>query len=245
MWLRPKARGPARGFCIFLGLRPLPPLKTFVFVDGFNLYYGCLKGTPYKWLNIKKLCELYLPSANFDIKKIFYFTAKISGTPDDPDKPQRQLTYVRALQTLPNIEIIDGHFITEKIILQKADGTGPVEVIRTKEKRSDVNLVSQLFWHANTKAFEMAVIISGDSDFHTPVIMIRNYYKKEVGILDPQRDGTPMSPMNRAANFYKQIRRGALDASQFPIQMTDAKGDFYKPQEWFDVNPKAMSAVTD
>jgi hypothetical protein len=30
------------------------PLKTFVYVDAFNLYYGSLKGTPYKWLNIRK-----------------------------------------------------------------------------------------------------------------------------------------------------------------------------------------------
>jgi hypothetical protein len=212
----------------------VPPLKTFVYVDGFNLYYGCLKGTPYKWLNISKLCEFYWPKPNYDIKKIFYFTAKVSGTPDDMDKPQRQAAYMRALQTLPNFEIIDGHFITEKITLQRADGNGPIEVMRMKEKRSDVNLVSQLFWHATCNAFDMAVIISGDSDFHTPVIMIRNYYRKQVGILDPQRNGTPQAPMNREANVYKQVREGALKNSQFPIQMSDAKGNICKPQDWFE-----------
>jgi hypothetical protein len=36
--------------------------KTNVYVDGFNLYYGCLKGSPYKWLDIQKLSELLVGS---------------------------------------------------------------------------------------------------------------------------------------------------------------------------------------
>jgi transposase len=27
-------------------------MKTSVYVDGFNLHYGAIKGTPYKWLNL-------------------------------------------------------------------------------------------------------------------------------------------------------------------------------------------------
>ena len=26
-------------------------MRTRVYIDGFNLYYGCLKGTPAKWLD--------------------------------------------------------------------------------------------------------------------------------------------------------------------------------------------------
>jgi hypothetical protein len=32
-------------------------LRTNVYVDGFNLYYGCLKGTPYKWLDLDAMCR--------------------------------------------------------------------------------------------------------------------------------------------------------------------------------------------
>lgn len=35
-------------------------LRTRVYVDGFNLYYGCLKGTPWKWLNLVALFERVL-----------------------------------------------------------------------------------------------------------------------------------------------------------------------------------------
>lgn len=208
-------------------------LRTHVYVDGFNLYYGCLKGTQYKWLNIEKLCELYFKPYQHSIEKIFYFTAKVSGTPNDLTKPQRQETYVRALYTLPGLEIIDGHFITEKVRLQKADGTGSVLVVRQKEKRSDVNLTTRLLCDAFDNKFDCAVLISGDSDFRSPMLYVRTRFRKITAILDPQKDGTPNSPMNREASIYKPIRRGALGLAQFPIEMADKNGKFYKPQEWF------------
>ena len=33
-------------------------MKTWVYVDGFNLYFGAVKGTLYKWLDIHTLCSL-------------------------------------------------------------------------------------------------------------------------------------------------------------------------------------------
>ena len=37
-----------------------PSIKTNIYIDGFNLYYGALKGSPYRWLDVKRLCELSL-----------------------------------------------------------------------------------------------------------------------------------------------------------------------------------------
>jgi hypothetical protein len=36
-------------------------MRTNVYVGGFNLYYGCLKGTPYQWLDVAALCARLLP----------------------------------------------------------------------------------------------------------------------------------------------------------------------------------------
>lgn len=30
-------------------------IRTYVYVDGFNFYYGAVKGTRYKWLDFKAL----------------------------------------------------------------------------------------------------------------------------------------------------------------------------------------------
>jgi|GEM_PF-6456729 len=50
----------------------------------FNLYYGALKGTPYQWLNLARLCQLLFPKN--DLHQIKYFTAIVSARPHDPDQ---------------------------------------------------------------------------------------------------------------------------------------------------------------
>ena len=42
---------------------PAPsPLRTRVYIDGYNLDYGCLKDTPYKWLDLLTLFEKHIPT---------------------------------------------------------------------------------------------------------------------------------------------------------------------------------------
>lgn len=41
---------------------PHPPRRVGVYIDGFNLYYGSLKGTPYKWLDPYALACALMPS---------------------------------------------------------------------------------------------------------------------------------------------------------------------------------------
>ncbi|HEX6957013.1 MAG TPA: NYN domain-containing protein [Ferrovibrio sp.] len=86
-------------------------MKAWVYIDGFNLYYGCLKNSRYKWLNLKKLAESALPQ-NFKIRKVKYFTARVSGAVD-PQAPARQQVYLNALKTVPEIEVHFGHFLAK------------------------------------------------------------------------------------------------------------------------------------
>ncbi len=99
-------------------------IKTNVYVDEFNLYYGKMKHSPYKWLNIKCLCEAIFPKNN--ICSIKYFTARVSGTPGDPGQPNRQATYFRALETIPDLTLIYGHFLTHHKFMLKS-GSNPKE----------------------------------------------------------------------------------------------------------------------
>lgn len=88
-------------------------MATNVDIDGFNLYYGAVNGTPNKWLDLEALCHRLLPKD--DIKRIRYFTATVSARPGDPQQPQRQQTYLRALTTLPPVSIHYGHFLTHSV----------------------------------------------------------------------------------------------------------------------------------
>ena len=81
---------------------------TSVYVDGFNLYYRAVKGTKYKWLDLRRLAENLFP--NDQITRILYFTAIVVSRPNDPQQQQRQQAYLRALSTLPGLETIYGTF---------------------------------------------------------------------------------------------------------------------------------------
>ena len=207
-------------------------MKTWVYVDGFNLYFGCVKGTPYKWLNIAHLCDVLLPG--HQIERIKYFTARVHGRPGDPLGPLRQQTFLRALRTIKNIEIYFGHFLTHQVMMPLAQPVPGlpqfVRVIKTDEKGSDVNLATHLLHDGHLGRYEAAVVISGDSDLLSPVRFVMQDLKKPVGVLNPQRRTCRV--LAAQATFYKHVRRGVLAACQFPVTMNDAKGTFHKPSTW-------------
>ena len=60
-------------------------MATNVYIDGFNLYYGAITGTPNKWLDLEALCHRLLPKD--DIKRIWYFTARVSARPGIRNSP--------------------------------------------------------------------------------------------------------------------------------------------------------------
>lgn len=166
---------------------------------------------------------------------IKYFTARVSARRDDPDKPTRQQIYLRALRTLPSLEVIYGSFLSHDVMMPLADpspGTPRfVRVTRTEEKGSDVNIATHLMHDAYQHRFQAAVLITNDSDLLEPIRIVRRELDLEVGILNPHRQ-TPSRVLMQHSSFVKQIRSGALHASQFPDVLTDNKGQFRKPQGW-------------
>lgn len=100
---------PRSGLCSIWGER----VRASVYVDGFNLYYGAVKGTPFKWLNPVALAQQMLPS-KYSVTKLKYFTARVSGAAD-PGAPARQQAYLDALSTVPEIEIHFGRFLSKNI----------------------------------------------------------------------------------------------------------------------------------
>lgn len=101
-------------------LRPLLFLRvlmrTYIYIDGFNFYYGAVKNTPYKWLDFKSFFQKLL-NPQHDIIAIKYFTAHVTGKLD-PRQPVRQKTYLRALQKhIPELSVHLGHFSTQDVLL--------------------------------------------------------------------------------------------------------------------------------
>lgn len=88
-------------------------MRTRIYVDGFNLYYGAVRGTRFKWLNPVRLSSLLLPPEH-TIDRLLYFTAHVSGALD-PDAPVRQHTYLSALRSQPIVDVHFGNFLAKTV----------------------------------------------------------------------------------------------------------------------------------
>jgi uncharacterized LabA/DUF88 family protein len=210
-------------------------MLTNVYIDAFNLYYGCLKGSPYKWLDLGAFVERLLPS--HDIQRIRYFTAKINTRPADLQAPVRQETYLRALETVPGLTIHLGHYLTNPTRLPFANpwpgGPKTAHVIKSEEKGSDVNMATLLLTDAFRGDAEVFVVISNDSDFIAPIRVVHDELSLPVGLINPH----PVERRSRALlscnpTFFKQVRKGALASSQFPAQIQTATGLITRPATW-------------
>jgi hypothetical protein len=100
------------------------------------------------------MCQLLFP--HDEIVKIKYFTApiKIRMSDSDPDRPNRQQIYLRALKTIPNLEIIEGIFLKHKVSMKLAHKEGYALVIKHEEKGTDVNIATHLVHDAHNNLFE-------------------------------------------------------------------------------------------
>jgi uncharacterized LabA/DUF88 family protein len=217
------------GLSFFMSL-----MRTNLYIDGFNLYYGCVKGTPYRWLDLAKFCQAMLNPEN-RINRIRYFTAWVKPRSNDPQQLQRQQIYIRALQTIPNLTVHFGHYLTNptRMPLANPPAKGPrtVEVIKTEEKGSDVNLATYLLLDGFKRDYEMAVIVSNDSDLLEPITVVRKEFRLGVGVINPHQNIS--WALKKKATFYKQIEDpDLLKACQFPHKLSDAKGTITKPPSW-------------
>jgi uncharacterized LabA/DUF88 family protein len=208
--------------------------RTYVYVDGFNLYYRALRGTRYKWLDLQALVAALLDPDN-EIQLIRYFTAPVSGKLD-PSQPIRQQRYLQALRTLPNVTIHLGNFLTKPKIrpLVKPVPGGPthVQIYNTEEKGSDVNLATYLIHDAWRNLFDVAVVLSQDTDLVEPVRIVRDEIKKDIGVVC--LDGGKPGKLAAYGSFIRHITPSRLAAAQFPetIQFGKKGKSVTRPVEW-------------
>jgi uncharacterized LabA/DUF88 family protein len=206
-------------------------LRTIVYIDGYNFYYGAVRGTPCKWLDPVALFLKVLGPQN-DLLKIRYYTARVQPTPYDPDVNVRQDAYLRALQAhCPIVELHYGHFLRHKVVMENAyPPPNRVTVWKNEEKGSDVNLAVHLLDDSWRNAFDCAVIVSNDSDLMESLRLVSGH-KKVIGLVTP---GSPLRKTSRElkqyARFVKPIRAWMLQASQLPDPIPGTT--IHKPPRW-------------
>ena len=101
---------------------------------------------------------------------------------------------------------------------------------KTEEKGSDVNLAVHMLNDGFKRDYELAVMVTNDSDLLEPLKIVKHELGLPVGLVNPQRN--PSFHLKQHANFIKKLCTGVLNASQFPQSLIDAHGTFHKPASW-------------
>jgi hypothetical protein len=206
-------------------------MKVCVYVDGFNLYYRALKGTPYKWINLFELASRVLDPAD-TVEVVRYFTARVSARSGDPDAPRRQQIFLNALRTVPQIKFHYGRFLP-KTKWRPLVSTGKfVEIHDTEEKGSDVNFATHLLNDGWLGKYDLALVLSQDTDLIEPIRIVTAERGLKVGLIWLD-GGRPSKHLAAASSFVRHISTADLAASQFPNPITRPGGTtLAKPSSW-------------
>lgn len=205
--------------------------RSIVYVDGFNLYYGSIKGGPNKWLNLERYFTLLRQGD--DVQRIHYFTAMVSGP-----HVAHQEVYLRALETLPRVNIVLGYYKFKSVTcgVQQCTFTGRRRFRVPEEKHTDVNIAVQMMDDAYQDCCDIFVLVSGDSDLVPAVNRVKSRFPdKRVAVYVPSRDlsrGAAVE-LRSAADTNKTLPLALLKRAQFPARMPDGSGGFItKPAAW-------------
>lgn len=243
------------------GKPELAPLRTRIYIDGYNFYYGCLRGTPYKWLDLLPLFEKHiLPSALvkdsaghirlsslLPSPSIKFFTAKIiESVARAPDSVSSQARYHTALRKLHDgrIELIEGYYAVNKMKVKIVDAEDPdkpprecqeVQAWKVEEKQSDVNLALQAYHDSITGQIDHAVIVTNDTDIAPALEMIRAHTNVLIGVVVPTTDHTrpPNTDLVKLAHWKREhINASELAACQLP-RVIEGRKPTIKPESWY------------
>lgn len=248
------------------------PLRTRVYIDGYNFYYGCLKGTPYKWLDVLQLFESQiLPSVLVkdrhgqarrselvESPSILFFTAKIlESVAKSVDSVSSQARYHTALRKLYSgrIELIEGYYAVNRIKVKIVDAELPNRQPRecqellawkVEEKQSDVNLALHAYHDAITDQIDQAVIVTNDTDIAPALRMIRTHTNTLIGLVVPttNQQRYPNTDLVKFAHWTRHhINPNELATCQLP-RVIPGKHPTVKPNSWY-AQPDLLIKIVD
>lgn len=228
-------------------------MKTVCYVDGFNLYYGCLKATSYKWLDLYKLFAriVHENNPNVELLQIKFFTApiktKLASHGDAAGAAQN--AYHRALNSLypQQISIFEGYFSLEEgsflEYLTPPDKTRRIRIWRLEEKQSDVNIALEAYRDASCRLIEQAIFVTNDTDQEPTLKALRQDFPNlKIGVILPIRKTAPGTPTrtrpgNNRLSVYADWTRGhirnkELEQSALPDVVPTQKKAIRKPSYW-------------
>lgn len=235
-------------------------LRTRIYIDGYNLYYGCLKGTHLKWLDLLALFEKsILPSVTAMIDghniasdlqpaAIKFFTAPIleqAAKASDSIQCQEQYHAALSKHQPGRVETIKGYYSLTKARAKVIDPIDEkkwprdclsTDIWKLEEKQTDVNLALHVVKDALLGEIEHVVIVTNDTDIAPALEMIRAHTKAAVGLVIPTTDHerAPNADLVKHAHWVRtHITEAELKSAQLPRVIAGGRRPAIKPDSWF------------
>lgn len=202
----------------------LPRRRVAVFVDGFNLYHGMHDafGRKYLWLDLRGLAHSLL-KPDQRLASVTYFTAYVRG---HPEGAARQAHYVAALRA-SGVRVVEGRFQEKP---RRCLGCGATWM-SYEEKESDVNLCVHLMEAAVKDEFDVALVVSGDSDMVPAIRAVRrmNPALRLVAVFPPRRFS---EELRRAVHASLHVGADKIRQAQLPSAFTHRGKQYRRPDYW-------------
>ena len=204
--------------------------RVVAYIDGFNLYYGLREARlrSSRWLDLRALCEsLVKPHQRLCLVR--YFTTRVRN---NPRAAQRQGVFIDALRASGGIEIDYGHFLDKTVTCKSCRSTRRT----AEEKKTDVNIAVRLLDDAFDDRFDVAMLISADSDLAPPIESVRRRFpQKTVLVASPPRRWS--SELQRAANATIRIADKNIRSNRLPDPVIAPDGTTLRaPPGWLPVS---------
>ncbi len=229
-------------------------MRTACFVDGYNLFYGLLAGTPYKWLDLPSLLShiVRIEHPEGTINGISFFTSgvKPSLASRGIASKEAQDTYLRAL-IARDVQVFYGRHQLEsgkapRFINKQtpASRTDQVEVWKLEEKETDVHIAISMYRLVSREAqlppeqrTQQIVLVSGDTDMTPALKALREDFPNlRIGVILPHREGiqrTVPGSLKRSADWMRHVvTEIELADHQFPPRIPTHKKPALKPAYW-------------
>jgi len=232
------------------------PRSSAVYVDGYNLYYGRLRGTAFKWLDLVKLFDdlLIQRDQHEQLTKVYLFTAPALATfaTHGNASVEAQAAYHRALKTKydDRFEAIygthsfdrSGTLLPVYVPGQPFDRTQRTRAWKLEEKKTDVNLALRMYRDACQGLFDRMILVSNDSDAEPALEALRSDFPHIMrGVVMPIRpviSGTaahrrPSGSLGKQADWtLSHLSDDVPAAAQLPHIIPTRKKPIRKPAHW-------------
>lgn len=230
-------------------------LRCIAYIDGYNLYHGIDQSRKHQellasrgesqpgvadarrlfWLNLSALSRSIFD--DLDVREIKYFTSRVSGSsPDDSAEVAamkdsvraRQVAWLDAVSSLDGVQIIEGKWLEKRVTCRACSTSTMVPT----EKMTDVQIAVEMMADAIQDRFDVAILVSGDSDL-VPAI-------RKIALLASEKEIRLVFPPNRfsgdlanSVGTFRRLRLAYLERCRLPDRVTRADGHLIEcPDIW-------------